>query len=285
MIRPITIGDIGANHNQDWERYLDLVNEWSGVIDGVKIQLFDPEKLYRNPTEEQLDSLRKAAWPKEWSLIDAKKEANKNNLLFGITPFSEEFLEMCTKDTCDFIKISSFDSNRLDFLSKARDKSIEIQAPLIVSVGQSNKDQIGLIADTLGRNMKPAPNILHCVSKYPAKSDEVNLDMLGYLQYYFANVTSTIGYSDHTASPKVLVAASSLRASLLEIHIDCCDKMGREFHHGHCWTKSKFSTYTDYLEFLNFKEIEGSWDAHFAKIDSSQGADPKDGMRPMLGAE
>jgi sialic acid synthase len=60
-------------------------------------------------------------------------------------------------------------------------------------------------------------SILHCVSEYPTKPENVNLNTIRYLQKHYPQYT--IGFSDHTIGIAAPVAAVAMGARIIEKHI------------------------------------------------------------------
>jgi len=60
-------------------------------------------------------------------------------------------------------------------------------------------------------------SVLHCVSEYPTKPENVNLLTIPYLIEQYPNLK--IGYSDHTIGISTPVAAVALGAQIIEKHI------------------------------------------------------------------
>jgi sialic acid synthase SpsE len=59
--------------------------------------------------------------------------------------------------------------------------------------------------------------ILHCVSTYPSKDEELNLRMIETLQKEFPSIP--IGYSGHENGSTLVVCAAALGACIVERHI------------------------------------------------------------------
>ena len=47
--------------------------------------------------------------------------------------------------------------------------------PIILSTGMATYDEVKMAVDLLNRNFKKDITILHCISNYPARFEEVNL--------------------------------------------------------------------------------------------------------------
>ncbi len=66
-------------------------------------------------------------------------------------------------------------------------------------------------------------SILHCVSEYPTKPENVNLNTIVYLQKNYPKYT--IGFSDHTIGISTPLAAVTMGAKIIEKHITLDRKM------------------------------------------------------------
>jgi sialic acid synthase SpsE len=60
-------------------------------------------------------------------------------------------------------------------------------------------------------------SILHCVSQYPTRPENVNLNTIKYLQKHYSDYK--IGYSDHTIGISTPLAAVAMGAEIIEKHI------------------------------------------------------------------
>lgn len=86
--------------------------------------------------------------------------------------------------------------------------------PIVLSTGMSTMEQIHKAFELL----KGSPVVLlHCVSTYPSKDEELNLRMIGVLQKEFP--ATPIGYSGHENGSTLAVCAAALGACIIERHI------------------------------------------------------------------
>tara|TARA_B100000941_G_C28266340_1_gene429182 strand:- start:148 stop:666 length:519 start_codon:yes stop_codon:yes gene_type:complete len=86
--------------------------------------------------------------------------------------------------------------------------------PVILSTGMSTMKQIHIAVKILGQKNLA---ILHCNSSYPAKYEELNLNLIKKFKKIFPN--SIIGYSGHEIGLSPSAAAVVLGAKIIERHI------------------------------------------------------------------
>lgn len=225
--------DIGSNFNQDFSRAKELIyqSKESGFY-GVKFQAFKADKLYKNPSTELKHILETRQLDTDWiqGLYEYSKEIG---IKFGCTPFDMDSLyELVNK--VDFIKISSFDILRTDLI----DTACKLCNHIIVSLGLATYDDIdNLIEFVFTKYPKNNIEMLHCVSKYPVKIEEVGMDRFAMLLLRYGLSKYLVGYSDHTADEAVIYAICSqlMNKGSIEVHIDLEDGKGYETECGHCW--------------------------------------------------
>jgi hypothetical protein len=88
-------------------------------------------------------------------------------------------------------------------------------------------------------------------------------------------VDLTVGYSDHTGNPFVILKAIELGAQVIEMHFDLNDQKGSETYHGHCWTQASASRLFSYLQIMDFAKGGAQPTKEMLKMK----ADVKTGMR------
>ena len=270
--------DVGANHNQSLPRAKKIIQELgrlkrentkSGLknveITGVKFQVFNHDNLFRNAKINKIEELKKTMLPVHFipALI---AYAKGENLEIGFTPFGFDSLKTLKPYSRDiYYKVSAFDTLRFDFIQAIKAQS---QKPMHLSfLPTHNKDEFNHIRNVIGYE-----NVFyHCVSKYPAKANEVFLKSIKQLPYF--------GYSDHTANIAVILAAFNYY-DFFELHIDLDDMQGAESKHGHVWSLSKLKQLlilaNDYENANQKLPIDSSiYDLRFNM------ADPSDGLRPL----
>lgn len=112
----------------------------------------------------------------------------------------------------DYLKVASRDLTNIPLLEVLAETKI----PIIVSTGMADKTELDYALETINRYHSNI-SILHCVSEYPTKPHNTNLDTISYLLKNYGNYT--IGYSDHTVGIMAPVAAVAMGAGIIEKHI------------------------------------------------------------------
>lgn len=226
---PYVIAELGSNHNGDMDlaRKLIIAAKEAGAH-CVKFQSWSKDSIfskktyednyfiaddYRNRTDHTLESIVDAYSISEEELLEMKKFADELGIDCASTPFSKkevDFLVDVMK--APYIKVASMDLNNYPFLDYIARKG----KPVVISTGLSELYEI----DKAIRTIEEAGNrqivILHCVSIYPPKNEDVhlnNIDTLRTLYPYYP-----IGFSDHTLGFEVPLASVVKGACIIEKH-------------------------------------------------------------------
>ena len=136
----------------------------------------------------------------------------------GIDLFDSSKLNKKDEFEPDFLKVASRDLTNLPLLEVLSETKI----PMIISTGMAGKKELDIALEII---LKSHGNIsiLHCVSEYPTRPENVNLNSISYLLKNYG--TFTIGYSDHTIGISAAVAAVAMGANIIEKHITLDRKM------------------------------------------------------------
>ena len=92
----------------------------------------------------------------------------------------------------------------------------QTEIPIILSTGMAGKKELDTALNLISKFHSDI-SILHCVSEYPTRYENVNLNTIKYLQNNYPNYT--IGYSDHTIGIATPIAAAAMGAKIIEKHI------------------------------------------------------------------
>lgn len=214
------IAEIGINHNGDITKALELIERASDSgAHAVKFQKRTISKVY---TPEELLTPRESVFGKtngdlkrglEFGVEDYRKIADRCEAL-GI----EWFASAWDLESVDFLeslgvvahKIASPLLTNIKLLQKLK----QTMKPLIVSTGMSTINQIDSALSILkGSDLV----LLHCVSTYPAKEEELNLSVIEQLR---ARYKCLVGYSGHEKGiiPSV-IASVMYGACVIERHL------------------------------------------------------------------
>lgn len=218
------IAEAGVNHNGRLDlahRLVDVAVE--AGADAVKFQTFRadrlavreaPKAVYQLETtdaEESLTEMLRRLELSEEAHVALCGHCRSRGIVFLSTPFDEESADFLEKLGVSAFKISSGDLTNIPFLEHVACKGL----PTIISSGMATldevRDAVRAIQDAGLRDIA----VLHCVSNYPARAEDVNLRAMRTLADIFG---IPIGFSDHTLGAEVALAAVAVGARILEKH-------------------------------------------------------------------
>ncbi len=234
MKRVIIIAEAGVNHNGSIEAAKQLVDVAKDAgADYVKFQTFKSEKLvsknakqaeYQQKNigkqgESQFEMLKKLELSEDEhkELIDYCK---KKGILFLSTAFDMDSVEFLHSLKLGLWKVSSGEVTNYPYLRKIA----QYQEPVILSTGMCEMSDIEAAIKVLVENGLSIDQItvLHCNTEYPTPFKDVNLKAMLTIGNKFG---VQIGYSDHTMSIEVPIAAVALGAKVIEKHFTLDKKM------------------------------------------------------------
>jgi N-acetylneuraminate synthase len=128
------------------------------------------------------------------------------------TPFSLKAAYELNEIGVDAFKIGSGEMTDIPSLLKIA----ELGKPMIISTGMSTLDEIQRTYDALVPMGVPIA-FTNCLSEYPPKYEDVNLNVIKKMKERFP--LATIGHSDHTPDLYTCYAAVALGATMIEKHV------------------------------------------------------------------
>ena len=223
--RPFIVAEISANHNGNIKNAFKLIYLAKKYgADAVKLQTFEPQTMTLN-IRKKLFKVNEGLW-KNYYLWELYKRAQtpfswqkrlfayakKNKILCFSTPFDETAVDLLEKLNCPIYKISSFEMTDIPLVRKvARTKK-----PIIISTGMANLKEIETTYKIAKKYGAKDITLLYCVSNYPAKNSDFNLNNIKILK---KKIKCRVGLSDHSKDNKVAIAAVAIGAEVIEKHI------------------------------------------------------------------
>jgi N-acetylneuraminate synthase len=216
------IGEIGINHNGSVEnaKALILIAKKVG-FDAVKFQKRTPEVT---TPKNKASTLRDTPWgkityleykkkiefnKKEFDQID--KFCKKINIIWFASPWDIESNNFLHSYKLKYNKIASPMLTNLNLLKAvAKQKRFTF-----ISTGMSKINDIKT-AIKIFRKHKCKFNLMHCVSAYPCRDEDLNLSLI---QVYKKKFKVNVGYSGHEKSVSPGLMAACLGATSIERHI------------------------------------------------------------------
>lgn len=216
-----TIAEIGINHNGNIDIAKKLIDEAAKVgFDAVKFQKRKIDIVY---SKEILDSSRESPWGStqreqkeglefgtdEYDEID--KYCKKQKILWFASAWDTESLKFLDKYKLNYNKIASAMITDLNFLEEVAKR----KKHTFISTGMSSTKNIDDAVKIFSNN-NCSFELMHCVSTYPCKSEDVNLNAIDSLKKKY---NCKVGYSGHENGIIISLAAYVKGISSLERHI------------------------------------------------------------------
>jgi len=205
-------GSLGLAHS-----YIDAVAKTKA--DAIKFQthIAHAETTIHEPWRvnfSRQDKTRYEYWKRmeiskeQWQ--DLKKHADGEGLKFLSSPFSLEAVEILKEVGVHAWKIASGEVNNDEILDSIAETGLEI----FLSTGMSRIDEIDKAVERI-QNKGLKVTVLQCTSMYPTPKEKIGLNLLGFFRERYK---CDVGLSDHSGTIYPGFAATTLGASVLEVH-------------------------------------------------------------------
>ena len=149
--------------------------------------------------------------PDEWHHV-LRENADAERIEFMSTPFYLEAVDLLERVGVQTYKIVSADITFLPLLEAVG----RTGKAVILSTGASTLSDRERALRVLTSAGASELTLLHCVSRYPPRWDEMNIKAIVTLREEFA---LPVGISDHTVGDVVPIAAVALGATTIEKHV------------------------------------------------------------------
>ena len=207
--KTIIIAEMGENHIGDMELAKRMIAEAAAAgVDIVKFQSYLASEVADNDPEKE--------WFKKVQLSDEvhyelKEYAEKHGIEFLSSAFSINRAKLlCEGLGLRKIKIASSELLNLPLLDYVNERAETV----FLSTGMATLEEIKEALEHL--NKVKTCYIMHCVTQYPTKPEDVNLRAIVTLKTTFPEYH--IGYSDHTIGIQAALTAVALGAEVIEKH-------------------------------------------------------------------
>lgn len=227
--QPYIIAELGSNHNGDMSLARQLIEQAKEAgCDCIKFQSWSKDTIfskkvyeenyfleddYRDRDDYTLEEIVDEFSISENELLEMKKLCDELEIDCTSTPFSRkevDFLVDVMK--VPFIKVASMDLNNYDFLEYIGKKNV----PILISTGLSEMSEIDQAIRTIEKTGNTDICILHCISIYPPKMEDINLNNILMLRSAYPDYP--IGFSDHSIGTSIPLASVALGACVIEKH-------------------------------------------------------------------
>jgi len=218
-----TIAEAGANHDGKLDKAFKLIDAAIETkADSIKFQTYKARNLVtktapkywkdENPNETQYDVFKKldSLTDDEWKQIF--EYAEKKKFTCFSTPFDEQSVDLLYSLNVPAFKIASADITHIPLIKHTAKK----QLPLFISTGMASPLEIQDAVDAIKDAGNNSIIIMHCMTSYPTKPDDANLEIIRTLTKKYPN--HVIGYSDHTIGITVPLCSTFYGAKCIEKH-------------------------------------------------------------------
>ena len=192
-VRALLIAEISANHDQDLDQALALVDiAADSGWDCLKLQTYSAESLTIRSDHPSMTTDK--VWGKKnlWDLYEgAAMPMEFHEPLFakardrGLLPFTSVYdpmdLDFVETLDCPIYKIASFEMTFDDLLVAIAGTN----KPIILSTGMATLHEISHALEILDGANSGEVILLHCCSSYPAPLDQINLNAMASLKNEF----------------------------------------------------------------------------------------------------
>jgi N-acetylneuraminate synthase len=217
----LIIGEVGLAHDGSLglaHSYVDAIA--SAGADAVKFQTHiaaaesTPAEPFRVNFSRQ-DATRYEYWKRteftedQWRGL--AEHARQRQLLFLSSPFSIEAADLLARVGVAFWKIASGETSNAALLDRVADTGL----PIVLSTGMSSIEEIDAAVSRL-RSRDVMVGLLQCTTAYPCPPERIGLNMIPLFRERYGVLT---GLSDHSGTIYAGLAAATLRADVLEVHV------------------------------------------------------------------
>lgn len=223
---PILIGEVGQAHDGSLglaHQFIDAVAD--AGADAVKFQTHiaaaestpsEPWRVRFSPQDEtRYDYWRRMEFTEsQW--LGLREHADERGLLFLSTPFSLEAVELLDRVGVSMWKIASGEVTNLELLA-----ALPGTAPVLLSSGMSRFDELDAAVEVCRAGGHQVA-VLQCTSAYPTTPEQVGLNLLA---EYRDRWDCPVGLSDHSGTMFPALAATTLGAQVIELHVTLSRRM------------------------------------------------------------
>lgn len=266
------IAEIGGNFDGSMDKAKSLIDAAKEAgADCAKFQTFKAETIVSEGGYSKMtlhgvhgswgrtitEVFRDVEFPIEWhqEISDYCKSVNID---FTTAPYSKEAVDFCKNMSLPFIKIGSGEITWLDQL----DYIARMGLPIMLGTGDATMSEI----DDAVRTIKKAGNkdlvLMQCITNYPSKIDNANVNVLKTYQNAFDCLT---GYSDHSPGSVVALASVVLGGRVIEKHFTL-NKKDQGPDHPHSMEPVEFKFMVD-----SVREIERAMGSTVKEVVAEEG--------------
>ncbi len=253
---PYIIAEIGFNHEGDLNKAKAMIHSAAEAgASAVKFQTFRAGDIAL-PSSPHYKMIERA----EMNLETHQQLAlisRQCGVDFLSTPFSKWAVDILEKVNVPAYKVASMDLTNYPLLSYIA----QTRKPIYLSTGMATLAEIAVSIDFLKAKNVDTLHLLHCLSHYPPKAEELNLSAIPFLKKVFK---VPVGYSDHFPGTNACLMAAMLGAETIETHFTL-DTSLPEGDHSHSASPLQLKQLIEDIKFI--KQAVGKEDFFAERTD------------------
>jgi N-acetylneuraminate synthase len=219
--RCLIVGEVGLTHDGSLGYAHAFIDEIArGGADAVKFQthIAEAESTPAEPFRVQFsrqDATRFEYWKRiafteeQWRGL--AEHARERGLVFLSSPFSAEAVDLLTRLGMAMWKVGSGEVSNLPLL----DRMIATGRPVLLSSGMSDVAEVDRAVERV-RRAGLSLAVLQCTTAYPCPPERVGLNLLPFFRERYG---CFVGLSDHSGTIYPGIAAATLGADIVEVHV------------------------------------------------------------------
>lgn len=220
-VKPFFIAEVGQSHEGSLgmaHAFIDAAAE--AGADAIKFQTHiareesTPSEPWRKKFSTQ-DITRFDYWKRMEFSEDQWRElathANELSIHFCSSPFSKAAVQLLERVGVPFWKVGSGEVTSGDLLEEI----LNTRKPIVLSSGLSEWSDLDVAVNYIRSRDVPFA-VLQCTSMYPCPPENVGLNIISELAQRYDCVS---GYSDHSGDIFAALAAVTLGAKIIEVHV------------------------------------------------------------------
>lgn len=219
--RTAIVAEVGTNHGGDkdlaWEM---IISAHENGADFVKLQSFVTEEFFHSSLEYYSSTKSLELSFEEQQVLF--KKAGEEGIKLITTPFDFKSVDLVNEFAPAAFKIASMDNDNIPLLRYVAEK----QMPIIVSTGMADLGEIQKIVEVVHSTGNDRLILLHCISDYPPKPEDLVLSMIDVLKSAF---NQFVGFSDHTVGITSSCIAISMGVAVIEKHFTTDRSLAKRF--------------------------------------------------------
>lgn len=221
------IGEVSGNHENSLETTIKLMKGLKEIgASAVKFQTFNPNRMAPNLKNNDTivkninspwngkslyEIYNKTQFPISW-YKKIFSYGKKIKLDVFSSPFSVEDVDFLEKFNLKFYKVASLENTNQELLIRLA----KTKKKIIISTGTASKNELRKSFQILKKNGAKDIVFLKCITEYPAKIEDYNLQTLNDIKKSF---NCEVGLSDHTLGNILAVSSVHYGCKYIEKHI------------------------------------------------------------------